>query len=39
VGHTIGPHANWSREWLADLPPAVAERIAWQNGERLFAPR
>jgi predicted TIM-barrel fold metal-dependent hydrolase len=29
-------HAQWSRQWLADLPPAVAERIAWKNGERLF---
>jgi hypothetical protein len=29
-------HARWSRQWLADLPPAVAERIAWKNGEALF---
>jgi len=29
-------HANWSRQWLADLPRDVAERIAWQNGDRLF---
>jgi len=29
-------HARWSRTWLADLPPAVAERIAWRNGEALF---
>jgi predicted TIM-barrel fold metal-dependent hydrolase len=29
-------HANWSRGWLADLPPEVAERIAWKNGEALF---
>jgi hypothetical protein len=35
----VEPHARWSREWLADLPPAVAERIAWKNGEALFAPR
>ena len=21
---------------VADLPPAVAEQIAWKNGERLF---
>ena len=34
--HYIGPHAEWSRLWLADLPPAVAERIAWKNGEELF---
>ena len=30
-------HANWSRAWLAELPPALAERIAWRNGEALFA--
>ncbi len=35
--HYIGEHANWSRAWLADLPPALAERIAWRNGEALFA--
>jgi len=23
---------------LADLPKDVAERIAWRNGEALFAP-
>jgi len=33
----IGEHANWSRGWLADLPPAVAERIAYRNGESLFS--
>jgi hypothetical protein len=33
----IGEHANWSRAWLASLPPALAERIAWRNGEALFA--
>lgn len=32
----VGEHARWSREWLADLPPPVAEQIAWKNGERLF---
>ena len=37
--HYVGPHADWSREWLADLPPAVAERIAWKNGEALFGPK
>jgi predicted TIM-barrel fold metal-dependent hydrolase len=36
--HTIAEHARWSREWLADLPKDVAERIAWRNGEALFAP-
>jgi hypothetical protein len=36
--HYIGEHAKWSREWLADLPPDVAQRIAWKNGESLFTP-
>jgi predicted TIM-barrel fold metal-dependent hydrolase len=36
--HHVAEHARWSREWLADLPPDVAERIAWKNGEALFAP-
>jgi len=35
--HYIVEHARWSRAWLADLPPALAERIAWRNGEALFA--
>jgi hypothetical protein len=35
--HYIVEHAEWSRTWLADLPPALAERIAWRNGEALFA--
>ncbi len=30
-------HARWARQWLAALPPAVAEKIAWRNGETLFA--
>jgi hypothetical protein len=30
-------HARWSRQWLAQLPAAAAERIAWRNGEALFA--
>ena len=34
--HYIGEHANWSRQWLSDLPKDVAERIAWKNGETLF---
>lgn len=29
-------HANWTRQWLADLPKDVAERIAYRNGEALF---
>jgi predicted TIM-barrel fold metal-dependent hydrolase len=24
------------RTWLGGLPPAVARRIAWDNGARLF---
>jgi hypothetical protein len=34
--HYVAEHANWSRAWLAELPPDVAERIAWKNGEALF---
>jgi predicted TIM-barrel fold metal-dependent hydrolase len=32
----IGEHANWSRGWLQDLPPALAERIAWKNAEAVI---
>ncbi len=32
----VPEHARWSRQWLADLPADVAERIAWKNGETLF---
>ena len=35
--HYIVEHANWSRAWLADLPPPLAERIGWRNGEALFS--
>ena len=35
--HYVPEHAVWARGWLADLPPDVAERIAWRNGEDLFA--
>ncbi len=34
--HYVVEHARWSREWLADLPREVAERIAWRNGDALF---
>jgi len=34
--HYVVEHARWSRQWLADLPREVAERIAWRNGEDLF---
>ena len=27
---------GWFREWLAQLPPDVAERIAWRNALELF---
>jgi len=33
----VGEHAKWARGWLADLPAPLAERIAWKNGEALFA--
>jgi hypothetical protein len=33
----VGEHARWSRQWLADLPRDVAERIACKNGVTLFA--
>lgn len=29
-------HARWSRDWLSDLPAAIAERIAYRNGESVF---
>jgi hypothetical protein len=35
--HYVPEHAAFSRAWLADLPAEVAERIAWKNGEALFA--
>jgi predicted TIM-barrel fold metal-dependent hydrolase len=34
--HYVVEHAQWSRQWLSDLPGEVAERIAWKNGETLF---
>jgi len=34
--HYISEHARWSRQWLADLPRDVAEKIGHKNGERLF---
>jgi len=34
--HYIVEHAGWSRAWLGDLPPALAERIAWRNADALF---
>jgi hypothetical protein len=34
--HFVPEHAAWSRGWLAELPPEVAERIAWRNGEAVL---
>jgi predicted TIM-barrel fold metal-dependent hydrolase len=34
--HYIAAHAAYSRAWLADLPPPIAERIAWKNADTLF---
>ena len=35
--HYVVEHAKSVRRWLTDLPPDVAERIAYRNGETLFA--
>jgi hypothetical protein len=35
--HFVPEHARWSREWLAGLPPDIAERIAYRNGEAMIA--
>jgi hypothetical protein len=32
----IGSNANWVRQWLAELPSEVAERIAYKNGEAVL---
>jgi len=34
--HYIAPHAGQAREWLAALPPPLAERLAWRNAEALL---
>jgi hypothetical protein len=34
--HYIGTHADYSRGWLADLPPALAQSIGWRNAETLL---
>lgn len=34
--HYIGAHAAFSRQWLADLPPALAQNIGWRNAEALL---
>jgi len=33
--HYVPEHASWSRSWLSTLPPDVAERIAYKNGEAM----
>jgi hypothetical protein len=30
-------HARFSRKWLSELPPEVADAIAFRNAERLAA--
>jgi len=36
--HYIPEHAAWARGWLADLPAALAEHLAWRNAEALLMP-
>ncbi len=33
----VADHAEWCRQWLAALPPAVARRIAADNADALLA--
>lgn len=33
----VGPHAEYSRQWLADLPDEVAQQIAYKNAETMLA--
>ena len=33
----VPQNARWAREWLADLPRDVAERIAFRNAESVLA--
>jgi hypothetical protein len=33
----VTEHAAWARAWLADLPPPLAERIAYRNAEDMLA--
>jgi predicted TIM-barrel fold metal-dependent hydrolase len=35
--NAVGSNAVWARGWLAELPPDVAERIAYKNGEEVLA--
>jgi hypothetical protein len=34
--HYIPEHAVWAQAWLAELPPDVAERIGFKNGEAVL---
>jgi hypothetical protein len=34
--HYIAEHSRWVRQWLAELPRDVAEKIAHRNGEAVF---
>jgi hypothetical protein len=34
--NAVGSYAASVREWLADLPAGVAERIAFKNGEEVL---
>lgn len=36
--HYIATHAEWNRAWLAGLPRALAEGLAWRNAEALLRP-
>ena len=36
--HYVVEHADWTRQWLTDLPPDLAEGIAWRNGETMIRP-
>jgi hypothetical protein len=33
---TLGAGMRQVRAWLGQLPPAIAEKIAYRNGDRLF---
>ena len=36
--HYVVGHAEWTRQWLTDLPRGLAEKIAWRNGEAMIRP-
>lgn len=35
----VGEHANYTREWLKDLPTEIADNIAFSNAERMITGR